>query len=165
MSQNRRLVWDADSTRTLGLVAILLACLALIGTWVLVGLSVLGAEEPVSVRGIVACLAFTLAGMGAGVLLAGFLVWYARRRGRAVPEVGSEHIGLFSLLMGLAAVGSGMEYALPMAPSGWAQFSLLFFSALGGALIGFALVLGGRGLPDRGSGDVPAQHEPEPRAR
>jgi hypothetical protein len=162
---SRRVVWDADSTRTMWLVAILLACLALIGSWGLVGLSVLGAKEPLSVRGIVACLAFTLAGIGAGVLLAGFAVWYARRRGRAVPEPGSEHVGLFFLLMGLATVGSGMEYALPLAPTGWALFSALFFSALGGALVGFALVLGGRGVPVRRSGGVAAQYEPGPRAR
>jgi hypothetical protein len=164
MSPNRRLIWDADSTRTMWLVAILLACLALIGSWGLVGLGVLGAEEPVSVRGIVACLAFTLVGMGAGVLAAGFAVWYARRRGR-IPEPGSEHVWLFSLLLGLATVGSGMEYALPMAPTGWALFSVLFFSTGGGALIGFALVLGGRGVPVRRSGGVAAQGEPGPRAR
>jgi hypothetical protein len=159
MTQNRRLVWDAESKRTASIVAILLLCLALIGRWVEVGVSVLLAEGPVSVRGIVACLAFTVAGIGAGVLMAGFTVWYARRRGRAVPEPepGSEHTGLFFLLLGLASLGSGLDYALQPAPTGWALFSIWFFSTGGGALMGFSLVLSGRGKFDRVPGGPPTQ--------
>jgi hypothetical protein len=120
----------------------------LTGTWALIGLRVLAAEEPISVRGLVASLAFAVAGIGAGTLLARFAARYARRRGRAVPAPGSENMALFFLLMGLVNVGWGMEPALQPGPAGWAWLSLLF-SVAGGAFIGFALVLGGRAQAER----------------
>lgn len=158
MSQNPRLVWDTESKRTASNVAILLVCLALIGRWVEVGVSVLLAEGPVSVKGVVACLAFTVAGIGAGVLMAGFTVWYARRRGRAVPEPGLEQMGLLFLLSGLFTVGSGMDYALQPAPTGWALFSIWFFATGGGAVIGNSIVLSSRGRFVRVPGGPPTQY-------
>ncbi len=167
MSQNRRLIWDAESKRTASIVAILLVCLALIGRWVGVGVSVLLADGPVSVRGIVACLAFTVAGIGAGVLMAGFQVWYARRRGRAVPEPDRARSTWVCSSCSWVSQLSGRAWSmrLPTAPTGWALFSLLFFSTGGGALIGFSLVLSGRGKPDWVPGDPPTQYEQAPQRR
>lgn len=165
MSQRPRLVWDAETTRTMSIVGIILICVALTVTWVSVGLSVLFAEESISVRGLVAYLAFAIAGIGAGVLLAGFEAGYLRRRGRAVPRPGSEDMGLFSLLVGLMLVGLGMESALQATHTGWAWFSFMFCSGMGGLAIGAALVRGGRGKTAGVSGEGLGQYGPGSRAR
>jgi hypothetical protein len=165
MSQRPRLVWDAESNRTFVIVGIVLICAAVIVAWASVGLSVLFADEPISVRGLVAYLAFAMAGIGAGVLFAGFEAGYLRRRERAVPAPGSGDMGLFSLLVGLMLLGLGMESALRAIPAGWAWFSFVFCSVMGGLGIGAALVRGGRGKTDGFSGEVLGQYGPGSRSR
>lgn len=105
----------------------------------LLGLRVLMADEPISVRGL---LAFTVAGIGLGVLLMGFTAGRARRWGRTVPAPGSENMGAFVLLLGLVNVGWGLEPALQANPTPWSWLALLF-SVTGGTFLGIALVLGG----------------------
>ena len=144
MSRRSRLIWDAEANRTMSIVAVTLACLVLTVTWASVGYGVLFSEEPISVRGLVASVAFAMAGIGAGVLVGIVGAGYARRRGRAVPAQGSENMALFQLLMGLTLVGWGMDSALQATPTGWASFSLLSFSGIGGFSIGTGHALGGR---------------------
>lgn len=165
MSQRPRLAWDAETNRTMASVAIILICVASTVTWASVGVSMLFTEEPISVRGVVAYLAFVMAGIGAGVLLASFEAGYLRRHGRAVPAPGSDHAGLFTLLLGLMLLGLGMESALQVSPSGWTLFELLFCSVMGGLAIGAALIRGGRGKTEGISGEVLGQYGPGSRAR
>lgn len=160
MSRRLRPVWDAETNRTMTFVADILACVVLTVTWASLGFGLLFAEEPISVRGLVASVAFAMAGIGAGVLVGILAAGSARRRGRVVPAPGSENMGLFQLLMGLALVGWGMESALHATPTGWALFSLLSFSVIGGFSIGRALVLRGRAKADAVSGEVAGQYAP-----
>lgn len=149
---------QSSTSRSFGELLTLLVGATLTGTWSLVGLRVMTAEEPISVNGLVASLAFAVAGLGAGVLLASLGAGHARRRGRTVPSPGSENLGPFFLLLGLVNIGWGLEPALQPTPSAWAWLSLLF-SVAGGVLIGFALALGTRTTEGQ-SGEVPGQHPP-----
>jgi hypothetical protein len=133
----------SQTRRQAGPLLTLLAGATLTGTWSLVGLRAMTTEEAISVEGLVASLAFAVAGIGVGVLLASLGAGRARRRGRPVPAPGSENLGPFFVLMGLMNVGWGMEPVLQPTPSAWAWLALLF-SVGGGALIGFALVLHAR---------------------
>lgn len=165
MSKRPRLAWDTETNRTMSIVGIILICVASTVAWASVGVSVLFTEEPVSVRGLVAYLAFAMAGIGAGVPLAGFEARYLRRHGRAVPATGSEDMGLFSLLVGLMLLGLGMDSALQVSPTGWTLLKLLFCSVMGGLAIGAALIRGDRGKTDGVSGEALDPYGPGSRAR
>ena len=120
----------------------------LAGTWALVGLRFATADDAISVKALVAALAFAIAGIGLGVVAASFSAEHAMRRGRPVPAPGSENLGTFFALMGLVNIAWGLEPALQPTPSAWAWLPLVF-SVAGGTFIGFAVIFGGR-APSRG---------------
>ena len=131
----------------------------LAGTWALVGLRFATAEDAISVKALVAALAFAIAGIGLGVVAASFAAERAMRRGRPVPAPGSENLGTFFALMGLVNVAWGLEPALQPTPTGWAWLPLVF-SVAGGTFIGFAAIFGGR-APSQGFGVVRPSQQPQ----
>jgi hypothetical protein len=130
----------------------------LAGTWALVGLRFATANDAISVKALVAALAFAIAGVGLGVVGASFAAEHAMRRGRPVPAPGSENLGTFFALMGLVNVAWGLEPALQPTPSAWAWLPLVF-SVAGGTFIGFAAIFGGR-APSQGFGVVRSSQQP-----
>ena len=130
----------------------------LAGTWTLMGLRFATADDAISVKALVAALAFAIAGIGLGVVAASFSAEHAMRRGRPVPAPGSENLGTFFALMGLVNVAWGLKPALQPTPTGWAWLPLVF-SVAGGTFIGFAVIFGGR-TASRGVAVVPPSQQP-----
>lgn len=129
------------AARRLSHIATLLVAATLVGTWGLLGVRVAAADEPISVEGLLAALAFTVAGIGCGVLLMSLASGRARRKGLPVPAPGAEDMVAFFLLFGLLNAGFGVEPAFEQNPTAWTWLPLLV-SLAGGAFIGVALVLG-----------------------
>lgn len=129
----------------------------LAGTWGLVGLRVMTTDDPVSVSGLVAVMAFTVAGIGLGACCMSVMTARARRRGRTVPAPGSENLAAFFVMFGLVNVGQGLQPLFES--SDVAAWGGLLICVAGGLFLGIALVLGtGRTRSTETQADVPHQH-------
>jgi hypothetical protein len=129
----------------------------LAGTWGIVGLRVMTTDDPVSVSGLVAVLAFTVAGIGLGACCLSVVTARARRRGRTVPAPGSENLAAFFAMFGLVSVGQGLQPVFES--SEVAVWGGLLICVGGGLFLGLALVLGtGRARSTDPQADAPRQH-------
>jgi hypothetical protein len=99
----------SESPRRVPNLLIPLIGVVLAGTWGLVGLRAMTTDDPVSVSGLGAVVAFTVAGIGLGACCMSVMTARARRRGRPVPAPESENLAAFFVMFGLVNIGQGLQ--------------------------------------------------------